>query len=315
MKKKWLFAVIIGVIVVCSFIIFYFFSYAVSRNSLFVDKTKNSFLAKDEVKRLAYEGVDRWLETQTTEDIEIYSYDNLKLHSKLLLAEGKTDNTIILVHGYRASWYKDFGLMLKFYHNLGLNILFPDNRASGESEGEYIGFGYNEHLDVKKWIDYVLSRFGDSSKIILHGVSMGASTVMLFTDEELPPQVKGIIEDAGYTSAFEQFMHNLEEKNIIIKKPLIYTVDLLTRLIAGYSFYDCDTKNTLGKLTLPMLFIHGEKDTYVPVEMVYDNFSNSASKDKDILIVEGAGHADSYYTNPELYEKNVKNFIEKVLSE
>ncbi len=288
----------------------YLYDMSVARHSKVNKKPEPGVYSDDPDKQAEYEKIKEWIKDIQTESVEIRSFDGLRLHGTFIPAEVYTTTTVILVHGYRASGMKDFGLMLPFYHKLGVNILMVDDRGHGDSQGDYIGYGWHDHFDVERWIRYLTVRFGDDCRIFLHGVSMGAATVMLTAGDELPEQVKGIIEDCGYSRLTDQLRFNFKNMFHFDGKPVINVVSHVTNKMDGYSFDQCDSVKSLKNATVPMLFIHGDKDDFVPTDMVYENYDACGSEDKTLIIVEGAKHAESYYVNPELYESAVKKFIE-----
>ena len=312
MKKRGIIIGTVGaglVIAVAAGLVGYFYESAISRNPKLIKKGKEWHYSDDPEKQEAYEKAKAWVDGIKKEELEICSFDGLRLHGTFIPAKNYTATTVVLVHGYRVGWFKDFGLMLKFYHEFGVNILLPDDRGHGESEGSYIGFGWHDHFDVEKWVEYLLVRFGENSNIFLHGVSMGAATVMIASGDDLPPQVKGIIEDCGYSTLDRQLKYNLTKGKNIPVSPLINAVSKVASKKVGYKFSDCDSIKALKKTALPYLFIHGDKDRFVPTEMVYENYDACASEDKEIVLIEGAKHAESYYVDNKTYEKAVVDFI------
>lgn len=312
MKKKGIaLGIGAGLVLAITGLIGIFYESSIPRNSKFVKKNKEGKYADDSEKQKAYEEAKIWLDEIPKEEVEVCSFDGLRLYGTFIPAEKYTANTVILVHGYRACGFKDFGLMLPFYHELGVNILMPDDRGHGKSEGSYIGFGWHDHFDVEKWIDYLVIRFGERANIFLHGVSMGAATVMIASGDELPSQVRGVIEDCGYTNIIDQFKHNLTKGKKIPIFPILKGTNFLLKKKVGYQLYDCDAGKALRKTKLPYLFIHGDKDKFVPTKMVYENFEACASEDKELILIEGAKHAESYYVDSEKYETVVTDFINR----
>ncbi len=248
-----------------------------------------------------------WLKQQDFEDLEITSHDGLKLRAKLLKADHDTDKVLIAIHGYRSYNFKEYAYYIKFYHDLGFHILLPNNRAHGDSEGKYIGFGWLDRLDCIRWIDKIKDYFHKDLQIVLHGISMGSATVLMASGEELPDDVKCIISDCGFTSVLEQFSFNLHRHHIP-SQLILPSATLLSKKRVGYSFKEASTINQVKKSKTPTLFIHGDQDTYVPTYMVYDLY-NACSAPKDLLIVEGAKHAQSYLVNQELCEKTIVEFM------
>ena len=145
-----------------------------------------------------------WLLQQKMEDIFIKSDDNLKLHATLLRSKSNK-NCVICFHGYTGKGLNDYGSIAKFYIEQGFNMLIVDERAHGDSEGTYIGFGVLDRYDVVKWVEYAIKRFGNDVNIMLHGDSMGATTVLLASGLNLPKNVKAIVADCGFTSAYDVF--------------------------------------------------------------------------------------------------------------
>lgn len=247
-----------------------------------------------------------WLKQQHFEDLEITSHDGLKLKAKLLKSDLDTDKVLIAVHGYRSYNLKEYAYYIKFYHDLGFHILMPDNRAHGESEGTYIGFGWLDRLDCIQWIHKMKEYFDKDLQIVLHGISMGSATVLMASGEELPSDVKCIISDCGFTSVLDEFEHELKQAHIP-PALILPTATLLSKKRVGYSFKEASTINQVKKSKTPTLFIHGDQDDFVPTYMVYDLY-NACAADKDLLIVEGAKHAQSYLVNQELCEKTIIEF-------
>lgn len=250
-----------------------------------------------------------WLNEQTFEDLEITSHDGLKLRSKLLKAEGKSNKVLIAIHGYHSYNLREYARYLKFYHELGFHILLPNNRAHGNSEGEYIGFGWLDRIDCLQWIDTMKLYFHDQDiQIVLHGISMGSATVLMASGEELPSEVKCIISDCGFTSVYEEMKHEMKRSHI--PTVILPTATLLSKKRVGYNFKEASTINQVKKSHTPTLFIHGDQDDFVPTYMVYDLY-NACQAPKDLLIVEGAKHAESYIVNQELCEKTIVDFMSK----
>lgn len=253
-----------------------------------------------------------WLKEQHFEDLEITSHDGLKLKAKLLKSDLDTDKVLIAVHGYRSYNLKEYAYYIKFYHDLGFHILMPDNRAHGESEGTYIGFGWLDRLDCIQWINKIKDYFNKDLQIVLHGISMGSATVLMASGEELPDDVKCIISDCGFTSVLDEFEHELKLAHIP-PSLILPTATLLSKKRVGYSFKEASTINQVKKSKTPTLFIHGDQDDFVPTYMVYDLY-NACAADKDLLIVEGAKHAESYLVNQELCERTIIEFMSQYVN-
>ena len=218
----------------------------------------------------------------------------------------------IIFHGYTgAAWQMaPFG---KVYYDEGWSVLFPDALAHGESDGDYIGMGWLERSDVLDWIGGIVERDPDA-EIVLHGVSMGGATVMMAAGEALPENVKCIIEDCGYSSVWDEFRLQLKNVFGLPAFPLLNAASLVCQVRAGYSFREASSVRQLQKASVPMLFIHGDADTFVPFEMLDVVYEACASAEKEKLVVHGAPHGDAADTDPELYWSTVAAFVGKYVS-
>ena len=224
-------------------------------------------------------------------------------------AQTKTDKTVIVVHGFgnRKERMQAYGWL---FHKLGYNVLMPDNIAAGESEGQIIGYGWTDRLNVIKWAELLVDEYG-ADQITLYGLSMGAATVMMAAGEEtLPEQVVSIIEDAGYTSVWDELKYKAKEMYGLPAFPLLYEVSALSKIRAGFTYGEASSVKQLAKTDLPILFIHGDEDVFVPTDMVYENYQASKGP-KELYIVKGAGHAKTFKTDRDAYEKVIATFLKK----
>lgn len=229
--------------------------------------------------------------------------DGLNLQSYVL--DQGADIWVIAVHGYTAT-AEDSSQAASEFYNRGYNVLAPNLRGHGQSEGNYIGMGWDDRKDILAWIDY-LNKTYNSPDIILYGVSMGAATVMNVSGEAMPKNVKLIIEDCGYTSTWDIFSYQLGSLFGLPAHPFLDAANLVTKLRAGYTFTPGPI-DQVSKCTIPMLFIHGDQDAFVPSYMV-DKLYEKAGGPKEKLIIKGAGHNQSKDVNPDLYWKTIDNFI------
>ncbi|MEF9951602.1 MAG: alpha/beta hydrolase [Clostridium sp.] len=265
-------------------------------------------LKKSEVVVNGYTDEDWLKKVSNQKELSITSFDNLKLYGYEVPSKKESNIWVISVHGYNNS-SKHMATYARQFNNFGYNVLLPELRGHGKSQGEYVGMGWHDRLDIVNWIDYI-NKNNKDAEIILHGVSMGAATVMMTSGEKLPGNVKAIIEDCGYTSAWDQFSYHLNNKFNLPDFPILNASDVLAKSRANYSLKDASAINQLAKTNIPMLFIHGDKDDFVPLSMV-DTLYKSHNGEKEMLIIEGAGHGKSSQVNPTLYFKTTKNFIEK----
>lgn len=254
----------------------------------------------------------QWVESKNPQTWRLRSHDGLQLVAAYIPAPKPTGKTVVLAHGY-TSQGRHMGRFARFYHEqLGFNVLLPDARGHGQSEGDYIGFGWHDRLDYLLWIGEIIAKVGDDAQIVLHGLSMGAATVLMVSGEELPPQVKAVIADCGYTSVYAQLAYQLKRMFRLPTFPLLETTSLVTKLKAGYTFQEASALEQVKKSRVPVLFIHGSSDRFVPTEMVWQLY-NACLGEKEILVVEGAGHGTSYETAPQDYEDKVQSFLARYL--
>ena len=254
-----------------------------------------------------------WFRTegQPTQLEQRLSGEVIRLHGVHFPREGH--RYAILFHGYTgAAW--QMAPYAKMFCEMGYDVLTPDARAHGESEGDYIGMGWLERPDVLSWIESITGPDPDA-EIVLMGVSMGGATVMMAAGEDLPDNVKCIVEDCGYSSVWDEF--ELQLKNVfgLPSFPLLNAASLVSKLRAGYFFGEASSVNQLKKATVPMLFIHGDADTFVPFSMLDVVYEACASAEKEKLVVHEAAHGAAADTDPELYWDTVTAFIGKYISE
>ncbi|MGN0131456.1 MAG: alpha/beta hydrolase [Lachnospiraceae bacterium] len=291
---------------------FYFYGRTMKRQKVDVERTIK--MAGTDWSQYADVLAERkaFMLEQPHEDVYQTSFDGLKLHATYFPAikenAGKK-RVVICFHGYTSKGMADFTGLTDYYFRHGYAMLHPDARAHGDSEGEYIGFGCLDRKDALGWIDWVLQKCGPDIEIFLHGISMGGSTVLMASGMELPPQVKGMISDCGFTSPKEVFTHVLNTMYHLPAFPAIQGAEIINKRLAGYGMDECNAKREVAKAKIPILFIHGSKDTFVPTAMCREMYDCCASA-KRILIVEEAAHGESYYKNMELYERTLDEFVE-----
>ena len=211
----------------------------------------------------------KWYEAVEREKLSIESEDGLKLSGIYIEGDPDSKKVAILAHGYSGN-LEEMAPYVKLYHDMGFNVLVPDARGHGTSEGDYIGFGWHERNDYLQWIQLVIDKVGTDAELAIFGISMGGATVMNVSGEELPDNVKVIVEDCGYSSLNGELAYQLKDMYDLPAFPLIPVTSLVTKIRSDYWFGEADTVEQIKNNTVPMLFIHGEKDKFVPTEMVYD---------------------------------------------
>lgn len=248
----------------------------------------------------------RWLEGISFTEHAIKSFDGLNLFGREISAD--SDVWVISIHGFM-----EHGLSLvpyiRHFHEKGYNVLIPDLRACGESDGQYLGMGWLDRLDILKWIDHIVVRHPDA-RIVLYGKSMGGATVMMTTGEKLPENVIVAVEDCGYTSVWDEFSMQLKKVYHLPIFPILYLGSSMCKRKVGYSFFEASSVDQLKKSKTPTLFIHGTADSFVPYSML-DQVYDVCAAEKQKLSVEGAEHSMAAKENPQLYYKTVDDFLAK----
>ncbi|MCP0886507.1 alpha/beta hydrolase [Ligilactobacillus sp. WILCCON 0076] len=306
-KRKWLKILFLAVISIFLLIIVagsnYLVSYAFERGTITNVNSKKKKQLDIDKSWLAKVKKTTWYEKSAT--------NNLRLVATYVPAAKKTNKTIIVAHGYHES-HLNMASYIRMFHSLGYNVLAPDDRGSGQSQGKYLTFGWLDRLDYVKWIKKVINYSGENSKIGLFGVSMGAATVMMTSGEKLPSQVKAIVADCGYSSVSEELTNQLKQQFNLPKEPIIAVARIIAKLRVGFDFGKASSTAQLKKNKLPTFFIHGDSDTFVATNMVYKNF-HAQKGPKKLWITKNTTHAMSYYNYPKTYKKKIGTFFAKKL--
>ena len=275
------------------------------------------WLVEDEIKKTSYGkyynfivSSDRWLKEHNAEDVYITSDDGLKLHGLWIPAENPR-GTVLFAHGYRSTMLVDFGLAFDYYHNQGMNLLVPDQRSHGLSEGTFITFGVKESKDMLCWLRFHNNEHGDYP-LILSGLSMGASTMLYLADQDLPDNVKGIIADCGFTSPWDILTVTFKRVIHLPAAPTLVITDLIARMAAGFGLKEKDTRISLAKCQLPVFMIHGREDGFVPCEMTRQGYE-ACSSEKQLLLVEGADHGVSFLIAKDRYTEIINEFLDRYI--
>lgn len=231
-----------------------------------------------------------------------------RLHAYHIAAANPTNKTAIIVHGYTDNAIRMMMIGYMYNHDLGYNVLLPDLRFAGLSDGNHIQMGWHDRLDVKQWIEVANELFGPETEMVVHGISMGAATTMMLSGDSLPTYVRHFIADCGYTSVWDEFKGELNKQFRLPEFPLLYTSSLLCKIKYGWSFTEASALNQVSKCTRPMLFIHGDRDYFVPTEMVY-RLHRAKPHPKELWIVPGVDHANAYFQHPKEYTQRVGQFL------
>lgn len=261
---------------------------------------------KDDAFLKSLERAGAELAAQENETVTITARDGVELAGHYIPCRHPR-RIIIAMHGWRSSWYKDFGMMADFWEKEQCSVLYAEQRGQNNSGGDYMGFGLTERYDVLEWIRWVTERCGTQIPIYLAGVSMGATTVLMAAGLDLPDNVRGIAGDCGFTSPQAIWKH-VANQNLHMTFGLRgIMADSMFRQRLQLSDSRESTVEALKACRTPVLLIHGTEDHFVPVEMTYENYKACAGP-KKLFIVPGADHGMSYFIDPKGYEAVIREF-------
>ena len=229
------------------------------------------------------------------------------LRGSVITPPNTNGKLLIACHGAHSSGIGEFCFAMPYFYREGYTVLMPEHRGCGESDGKFLGYGTHESKDTLLWLEYARKRFPELN-IYLYGVSMGGATVLMMSDKINDPAVKGVIADCSYTSAWDEFSYQLKTSFHLPNFPMLHTCNLICRLICGYDFRDASPVKAVSNSSLPVLFIHGAADDFVP-QFMQDELYAVCPTRKEKLTVDGAVHARSYYTAPAAYESAMESFI------
>ena len=285
---------------------FYVIGIARGRKSLDVLAARDELFSSTDFS----EDEDRlWWRAQTFEPLTIQSADGLVLKGYYLPAPTASSRTVILFHGYRST-AKMMAGFARFYHaELGCNILVPDARGHGESQGSVIGMGWADRPDVLGWVREAEKQAGADAQIVLAGISMGGAAVMMAAGEALPGSVRCVIEDCGYDSVYNEFKYQLKRMYGLPAFPLLPAASLICKIRAGFFFGEASCILQLKKAQVPVLFIHGAEDDFVPPDMMRSCYEACVSP-KQFWLVPNAGHGLAFQTDPEAYKRTVQGWLD-----
>lgn len=273
-------------------------------------------------RQIALNETKEWLQTAEHQKISVKTQDGYTLIAETFPAEKissarKISDTeeeshkwVLLLHGY-TGWKEEMYPFAYWYHKQGFHAVVPDLRCQGESEGDFIGMGWTDHFDCMLWIDYILSQ-DEKAQIVLHGQSMGAATALMMTGEELPDNIQAVVSDCAYTDAYRMFGEKIKEWFGLPSFPLVDSACLMLRLRGGYDLKDASALEAVKKSRTPTLFIHGDSDAMISVQMSKELYE-AADCEKELLIVEGAGHGQAQEKDPDTYYSTIEEFLNKML--
>lgn len=253
----------------------------------------------------------KWFDSAEKEKLAIRSSQAKKnIHADYIFGNENSDVCVVLIHGYTSS-PRFMGIYAQKYNELGYNVLLPSLNGHADSEKNEITMGWKDRLDVIDWINYLVED-NPNIKIILHGVSMGAATTMMTTGEELPENVKAAVADCGYTSVWDIFSEKLKNSMHMHEFPMLYSANTVNKALSGYNFKKASSVEQVKKSKTPTIFIHGDKDDFVPYSML-DTVYDAAACDKEKVTIANAPHARNACADPELYWDSIITFINKYI--
>ena len=324
-RKKWPF--IVGGIVLFLFIAYWVVVYFLVSAALvpeFMRKLESfSTLTEKEVanqkhtddieknSRKELDETELWWESIHKEKLTITSEDGYKLVAAYIPAEKESHDWVLVLHGYTGLKEEMYPFARQYWLK-GYNALVPDLRCQGESEGDFIGMGCTDSVDCMLWLKEILKR-DPEARIVLHGQSMGAATALIMTGmEELPSAVRAVVSDCSYTDAYNMFKAKIRDWFSLPAFPLVNSARLMLKMRGGYDLYDASAIEAVKQSHTPTLFIHGTDDMLISAEMSKELYEAEACSKKELLLIEGAGHAQAQDKDPELYYSTIFTFLDAV---
>lgn len=240
-------------------------------------------------------------------DTTITLQNGLRSHAFYLRHPQAHGRTAILIHGYSHTAIYMLVYAEIYYRQMGYNVLMPDLHGQGQSEGDGVQMGWLDRLDVEQWVP-VAERLLGSTDIVVHGVSMGAATTMMMSGDALPKSVKCFVDDCGYTSVWDEFAYELDSQFGLPEVPLMYSTSLLCKVVNGWSFGEASALRQVARCQQPMLFIHGDRDTFVPTWMVHPLYQAKPGP-KSLWVTHRCRHTESIRHYPAAYRQRIATFV------
>ena len=251
---------------------------------------------------------EKWTKNTKSKKVEVKAKDNITLRGTEYFTNEQSNRWAIILHGYHSN--PDSVISIgRHFSEKGYNVLIPSMRASNESDGEYIGMGWLDKEDLKCWINLIIEQ-NKNAQIVLHGSSMGAATVLMASGDNLPNNVKAIIEDSGYTSVWDIFASEAKARFNLPTFPVLNMFEIVANIRAKYDIKEASALEQVKKAIIPILFIHGDRDDFVPEYMCEELYKATKTK-KEKLIIKEAGHTESRYKEPETYYNKIFEFLDK----
>ena len=282
--------IIIGASIALVLIIYFGISYLIYR-MMMINHNKHEINLVDH-KEDFYKDSYAWFQEVPKEDIYVNSYDGFKLHAYYIPSYNKKSNSLaIVVHGYQSK-STDMIIIAKMYSEMGFQVIMPDLRSHGESEGYFTSFGHYEKYDLKKWINLALRSYGSNIELLIHGVSMGAATTLLVTGLDIPKKnIKFMVLDSIFTRVGKTLTNTNKSKGLRI---FYFGINVITYFKYKFTFIGIRPIKQMRKNTFPFLIIQGKDDHVVPVSMAKQMLTVSPATKKELLIIDDAKHAQGF---------------------
>ena len=308
MTLLWIFLALAVLVLLIAFICFFMAFFVPKHGPVAID---DYTIPDGEIYEPYRESMVKWMKevrAMPHEDFYITSHDGLKLHGRYYeYAPGAPIE--LMVHGYRGNGDRDLCGGVQRCFKLGRSALVIDQRASGESEGKVITFGVKEHLDCRAWAEFMAEHFGPDAKIILTGISMGASTVLIAAGKELPKNVIGVLADCGFHSA-KDVICSVARSMYLPSRVLYPFVRFAAKTLGKFDLEEISPVESIAGCKIPVLFFHGESDDYVPSYMSKINYEACTSR-KKLVLIPGAGHGLSFPVDQQGYLAEMEEFFHK----
>lgn len=274
-----------------------------------IDREVEIAMQRNEKYPLLNEWIDSLQACGILRDTSAIDDDGFEIHAYYAKAQEPSTKTAIVVHGYTSNPLNMMMIARMYRDSLGYNVLLPHLNYHMRSEGVAVQMGWKDRLDVENtWIPLAHDTFKDDLMVV-HGISMGGATTMMVSGDELPPYVRGFVDDCGYTSVWDQFEKELKGQFGLPAFPILHAADLVVKCKYGWGFKEASSVNQLAKCDKPMLFIHGDSDDYVLTSNVYENYDAKVNGYKEMWVVPDTDHGNSYRNHPAEYTARVRAFL------
>ncbi len=217
---------------------------------------------------------------------------------------------IVLVHGMWSTWYDMAGLGLDL-HRLGYDVLLFDLRGHGQSDASRLYLGRRERGDIRAVMEWANEHGYSDDRIGWLGYSMGGSTLLM--EAARNPRIQVAVIDSPYGD-LPRLLDTQLSKHSGLPQWFNPGILLAARFIYGVRTDDLiPIRSARSWGQRPLLLIHGESDTTVPVSQAYELAENLGSSCMT-LTLPGVDHVQAYQTNPVDYVKTVSSFFDQHLS-